>query len=395
VESSRGKVLALVLAGGAGGRLDVLTRERAKPAMPFAGVYRLIDFPLSNCHHSRVSDVWVLQQYEPGLLTRHLANGRPWDLDRTHGGLRVVHPYLGDEESGWYRGNADAIYRNREEIRAFDPELLLVLSADHVYKLDYGAVIERHRECRADATVVTTRVPVDEAGRFGTVQVDDGRIVDFAYKPDEPESELVTAEVFVYDAAKLLALVDELADGGDEAADFGDELLPRLVAEGGAHAYPLDGYWKDVGTIESYWGAHMDLLGDDPAFGLADPAWPILTRDPQRPPARIDGGRIEDSLVSPGAIVRGAVARSVLGPGVVVEAGASVRESVILDDTVLERGCVVERAIVDTRVTVGRRARVGGADGAITVVGGGTRVPPDATLEPGERTEPDAAATTA
>jgi glucose-1-phosphate adenylyltransferase len=352
MRSSRGHVLGLVLAGGEGGRLGPLTEHRAKPALPFGGVYRLIDFPLSNCHHSRVSDVWVLQQYEAHSLSEHLSNGRPWDLDRTFGGLRVVQPYTGDPESGFYEGNADAIYRNREAIEEFDPEVVLVVSADAPYKLHYRDVIDEHVEWGAEVTIVTTQVPIDEAGRFGVVEVDaGGRVTGFEYKPDEPKGGVVTTEVFVYDARVLLDTLSELAgdDGGLE--DFGHELLPRLVDAGKAYARDLGGYWRDVGTIESYWQAHMDLLEPDPELDLDDPEWPILTMASQRPPARIESSaRIEASLVSPGCRVAGRVERSVLGPGVVVEQDAEVVESVVLDDARIASR--VARAIVDAESDV-------------------------------------------
>jgi glucose-1-phosphate adenylyltransferase len=389
VERTRPKVLALVLAGGEGGRLDVLTNERAKPALPYGGVYRLVDFPLSNCRHSGVTDVWVLQQYHPYSLTEHLANGRPWDLDRTHGGLRVVHPYLGRSESGWYEGNADAIYRNKTDIDAFGADLLLVLSADHVYKLDYGVVIDGHVSAGADVTMVTTEVPREEARRFGVVEVDDGRVHAFDYKPDDPQSGLVTTEVFVYDAEALMAILDELAEGDDDSGleDFGHELLPRLVAAGRAREHRLDTYWRDVGEIDSYWEGHMDLLAREPRLVLDDPAWPILTWSTQRPPARIEGSaRIEESLVSPGCTVRGDVARSVLAPGVVVEKDAVVRDSVLLHETVVARGASVDRAILDCNVCVAGDAQVGDG-GEIAVVG--QRVTVESAIVGGERVERD------
>ena len=349
----RGSVLTLVLAGGEGGRLEPLTRERAKPALPFGGVYRLIDFPLSNCHHSRMSDVWVLQQYEPHSLSEYLANGRPWDLDRTFGGLRVVQPYLGDEESGWYEGNADAIHSNREAIVDFDPDVVLVLSADAVYALDYDAVVARHLERGAEVSMVTTRVPVEQAGRYGVVEVGDGdRVERFEYKPDKPHSEVVTTEVFVYDAALLLDTLAKAADSDDGAADFGDELLPRLVERGSAYAHALEGYWRDVGTIDSYWQAHMDLLEPD-GPQLDDPEWPILTRAHARRPARIETrARVEDALVSPACRIEGEVRRSVLGPGVVVERGARVEDAVVLPDATIAAGASVRRAVVDEGMRV-------------------------------------------
>ena len=347
MKARRGKVLCLVLAGGEGGRLGRLTDGRAKPALPFGGVYRLIDFPLSNCHHSRISDVWVIQQYEAHTLSEHLANGRPWDLDRTWGGMRVVHPTTGDEESGFYEGNADAINRNRAAIERFDPELLLVLSADAVYQLDYSDVLERHRERGAEATAVTTVKSPDEASRLGTVAVDsDGRVTAFEYKPTQPQSDIVTTEVFVYDAKALLRTLAEIEAEGETLSDFGHALLPRLVDRGNTWAVDLGGYWRDVGTLESYWQAHMDLLEPEPPLRLDDREWPILTRASQRPPARIEASaRVQSSLISPGCTVQGRVSRSVLGRGVVVPAGVEVIDSVVLGDSVIDAN--IERVIVD------------------------------------------------
>lgn len=393
----RSKVLALILAGGEGSRLEVLTAQRAKPAMPFAGVYRLIDFSLSNCMHSALSDVWVVEQYELHSLNEHLANGRPWDLDRTYGGLQVLPPYQRksrEEEGGFAQGNADAIYRHKSLIREFAPDLLLVLSADHVYKLDYRDVIDRHRESGADLTLVTTRVPREEAGRFGVVEVDgEGRVTGFDYKPEEPKGDLVTTEVFVYDTGTLLDTLDRLAgDGNGEEGhlkDFGHELLPTLVAEGNVREFRLEGYWRDVGTIESYWEAHQDLLNLEPGLVLDDPGWPILTYGTQRLPARIEGeARIVDSLIAPGCRIAGRVERSVLAPGVVVEDGAEVRGSVLLDGVVVEKGATVDRAILDSGVRVGAGASVGERDGEIALAGqraeiaAGARVPAGARVEP-------------
>jgi len=373
----RPQVLALVLAGGEGGRLAPLTDERAKPVTPFAGSYRLIDFPLSNCVHSGVNDVWVIQQYEPHELTKQLANGRPWDLDRTRGGLRILHPYLGDSESGWYEGNADAIYRNRKVIADEDPDVLLVLSADHLYKLDYADVVADLLESGAAVTMVTTTVPKEDASRYGVVEVDgDGKVREFEYKPDDPKSGVVTTEVFAYDARRLLQTLDELADEGDSSglSDFGHELLPRLVDEGSARGFELDGYWRDVGTIESYWDAHMDLLEAEPRLTLDDPAWPILTTGLQRSPARVEASATLDGvLVAAGAQVRGTVVRSVLAPGVVVERGAEVRDAILLHDSYVGAGARVTRAILDEQAHVEGDAVVEGTD-EVAVVATGARV---------------------
>jgi glucose-1-phosphate adenylyltransferase len=366
-------VLALILAGGEGGRLGPLTVERAKPALPFGGTYRLIDFPLSNSVHSGLSDVWVLQQYEPHDLTSQLAGGRPWDLDRTRGGFRIVHPYLGDSESGWYKGNADALQRNRELIGEFDPELLLVLSADHIYKADYGEVIEGHLASDAELTMVTTQVPLEEASRYGVLEIGEGETVNaFEYKPEQPKSGTVTTEVFLYDTRALLETLCELDDVNSEDGlqDFGDELIPRLVSERRARAHRLDGYWRDVGTPESYWQAHMDLLAKKPRLILDDPGWPILTTGLQRPPARVESSaRIDSSWVAPGAVVAGQVERSIVGPGVAVADGAVVRDSVLFHDARVERGATLERVIGAEAALIGRDATLGDARGDVTLIG--------------------------
>lgn len=384
-EKMREKALVMILAGGKGSRLETLTEERAKPALPFAGTYRLIDFALSNCVHSGLSDVWVVEQYQLHSLNDHLANGRPWDLDRTYGGLQVLPPFTGKkgggDEAEVSHGNADALCRHRHLIRDFAPDVLIVLSADHVYKLDFRDVLERHHETGATLTLVTTRVPLEEAGRFGTVEVDEatGKVTAFAYKPEKPESDLVTTEVFVYRAEPLLRRLDELAESDKELGDFGDELLPGLVAEGNVYEHRLNGYWRDVGTIESYWQGHQDLLAPETALSLDEPDWPILTYGVQRRPARIQAGaEVEDSLVSPGCTIRGRVVRSVLAPGVTVAPGALVRDSVLLHDVRIGEGAVVGRSIVDERAEIAAGARVGETEpkrgGEITLVPRGERI---------------------
>src|SRR5918994_2155280 len=291
---SRQKTLALVLAGGQGGRMDVLTQARAKPALPFAGVYRLIDFPLSNLAHSGISDVWVVVQYETHSINDVLANGRPWDLDRTHGGLTILPPQQGEgaADTGFAEGNADVLYRNRQFIREFDPDLLLVLSSDHVYKLDYNDVIATHLEKDAGCTLVTTEVPAAEAFNFGVAEV------------------LETLDA-------LHERLDPDGDGGSTGLeDFGNHLLPELVRGGKVYAHPFPGYWKDVGRPETYFQSHMDLLAEHPGLDLDDRRWPILTLGHQRLPAKIhETATITNSLISPGCDIRGTVECSVLAPG--------------------------------------------------------------------------------
>ncbi len=344
-----------------------LTEHRAKPALPFAGLYRLIDFPLSNCANSGITDVWVLQQYQPHSLEDHLANGRPWDLDRSFGGMTLLQPFTGGEEEGFAEGNADALWRHHRLIAGFGADVVLVLSADAVYTLDYRDVIDAHFAHQADVTMVTTEVDED-AGRFGVVTVGaDDKVTGFAYKPDDPQSNVVTTEVFAYRPPALLETLESLAEGEEPLEDFGHALLPRLVDAGRAYSFPLEGYWRDVGTPESYWQAHQELL-DGAGIDLDDLDWRIMTRAGHRPPALVEAGAaVEQSLVSPACRVAGRVVRSVLSPGVVVEAGAVVEESVVLHDAVIRAGARVERAIVDAGVEVSDRSRSADSGGQIPI----------------------------
>jgi glucose-1-phosphate adenylyltransferase len=382
------RVLVLVLAGGAGGRLELLTEQRAKPAVPFAGVYRLIDFPLSNCQHSQIADVWVSIQFHPTSLHDHLANGRPWDLDRTFGGLLTLPPFQGTERGGWHTGTADSLWRNAELVREFDPDALVVVSSDAVYKLDYREVVDAHLGSGAEVTMVTTEVAADDASRYGIVEVgDDGRIADYAYKPDEPRTTTATNEVFVFTPGPTLDRLEALADaaGEDGLDDLGSQLLPDQTKDGLARAYPLQGYWRDVGTVPAYWQAHRDFLAPEPPIDLDDPAWPLHTRGGRHSAARIlAGAEIEDSLLSGGIHVAGTVRGSVLSPGVLVEKGATVVDSVLLPGARVRAGATVTRAVLDDRVEVGERAEVGG-DGEITLVGRAARLEPGARIEAGAR----------
>jgi glucose-1-phosphate adenylyltransferase len=382
------KILVLVLAGGKGSRLELLTETRAKPAVPFAGVYRLIDFPLSNCEHSGIADVWVSVQYQPQSVSEHLANGRPWDLDRTTGGLMMLPPFQGSVRGGFTEGTADGLWRQTELIRGFDPDALVVVSSDAVYKLDYREVAEAHLDSGAEVTMVTTEVAADDAARYGIVQVgDDGKVTDYAYKPDEPATTTATNEVFVFSPGptldRLEALSREVGDDGLE--DLGDHLLPAQTRDGLARAYPLGGYWRDVGTVEAYWQAHRDFLSAEPPIDLDELSWPVHTRGGRHSAARVlDDGQIENSLLSGGTRVSGNVRGSVLSPGVVVEEGATVLDSVLLPGVRVRAGATVTRAVLDDNVEVGERATVGG-DGDITLVGRESRVEDGAELAAGAR----------
>ncbi len=382
------RILVLVLAGGAGGRLELLTDHRAKPAVPFAGVYRLIDFPLSNCLHSGIADVWVSIQFHPTSLSTHLANGRPWDLDRSVGGLLTLPPYRGTERGGWNTGTADSLWRQAAQIRDFAPDALVVASSDAVYKLDYREVAEAHLGSGAEVTMVTTEVAADDASRYGIVEVGEGgRVTGYAYKPEEPATTTATNEVFVFSPTATLDRLEALArDSGEEGLeDLGTQLLPDQTAEGLARAHPFEGYWRDVGTVPAYWEAHREFIQEQPPLDLDDPLWAIRTRGGRHSAARLlRGAEVEHSLVSGGTRVAGQVRGSVLSPGVVVEEGATVVDSVLLPGVRVRAGATVTRAVLDDGAEIGESATVGG-DGEITLVGHRAVVDAGARLAAGAR----------
>jgi len=366
------RTLVVVLAGGAGGRLELLTHERAKPAVSFAGTHRLIDFPLSNCHNSGLPDVWIAQQFNPISLSDHLANGRPWDLDRTAGGLLILQPRLGhDGRDGFPKGTADALWRNAPMIREFAPDALVVVSADAVYALDYAAVVAEHAASDAAVTMVTTEVEPDDAGRYGVVRLDGERVTEYVYKPDEPATSTISNEVFVFSPVEVLDRLDALADESGELENLGDALLPGFVEDGRARAHRFDGYWRDVGTIDAFHSAHMEQLEHPPPIDLDDPAWPVLTHAAARRASTrvLAGARVEQCMLATAATIGGTVERSVVGRGAVIEEGAVVRDSVVLPGAVVRSGATVERAILDDLVQIGRGVTVGAADGEIALVG--------------------------
>lgn len=362
------RTLAIILAGGKGSRLGALTETRVKPALPVAGTYRLIDVSLSNLHHSHISDVWIVEQYLPMSLNEHLAQGRPWDLDRSHGGLQILAPFEGGQGEGFADGNSDSLFKQVERIRAFDPELVLVLSADHLYTCNFLDVIGQHLDLGADLTVVTTEVDED-ASRYSVVQVAEDRTVTrFDYKPDEPEGNLVAAEIFCFTASALVDTLEELQAEHGTLGDYGEDLLPAFVEQRKVVEYRLNGYWRDMGTLESYWRAHQELIDGDGAT-LDDPSWPIFSAQPQQLPARIEGSAtLEAAMISAGATIRGTVVHSIVGPGAVVEEGAVVRDSVVLDGARIGPGVELVNCIVDSGASVtGGSAR--GSAGVVTLIG--------------------------
>ncbi len=411
--ASQSRVVAIVQAGGAGGRMDVLTAERAKPALPFAGSYQLIDFPLSNLVNSGIDDVWLSVQYQAESMQEQVRNGRPWDLDRTRGGLRLLVPRQGSgalDEEGFAHGNADELYRLRDDLRRSGAGVVLVMSADHVYRLDHRELLRTHAEKDAELTLVVTDidgVTGEDAGDHAVVAHNRlGRVTDVAYKPERPVSTTVATEVFAYRADVLVEVLEELhreISGGDadrEAGDsglgdFGDLLVPRLVERGRTYVHRLEGYWRDLGQPHHYLNAHLELLDGD--LDLFDPAWPFRTQQPERLPAYVcEGAVVSDSMLSPGARVAGAVTRSVVGPDAVVEEGAEVIESVLSAGVRVRRGARVLRSVVDAAAEVGPDAIIGSADtdlgdpDAITLIGrdavcrrdvpSGGRVPPGGSI---------------
>ena len=387
------KTRAVILAGGEGSRLGILTAKRTKPAVPFAGKYRIIDFALSNCVNSGLFDVMILAQYRPHSLIEHIGAGGPWDLNREFtGGVRIYSPYKARGSSDWYLGTADAVQQNFRFIKSTNPDLVLILSGDHIYEMNYDAMITFHQDHSADLTMATIRVPIAEASRFGVVGVDDQfRVVSFVEKPEQPLSNLANMGVYVFNFHTLDQVLWEDREKGGSSHDFGKDILPRMIAQQRrVFAFPFSGYWVDVGTVESYWQSHMDLLTSPPPIDLNDRSWIIHTRTEERPPMWISSGtEVIDSMITDGCVIAAGarVECSVLSPGVRLQEGAIVRESVLLTDTVVEAGAVVERAIIDKRVRVGQGAHVGGIHSggplAVTMVGKNSQVPPGYTIEPG------------
>jgi glucose-1-phosphate adenylyltransferase len=393
------KVRAVILAGGEGSRMGVLTAKRTKPAVPFAGKYRVIDFTLSNCVNSDIFDVMILAQYRPHSLIEHIGAGGPWDLNRDFtGGVKILTPYKARMSSDWYLGTADAVQQNYLLIKRGPPDLVLILSGDHIYTMDYRAMIDAHLQQNADLTIATIRVPLEEASRFGILDLDEQRRVKaFIEKPAEPPSNQINMGVYLFNASVLDRALWEDHQRLDSSHDFGKDILPRLVAEGRrVFAFPYEGYWVDVGTVDSYWQAHMDLLEDPPPIDLTDRAWVIHTRTEERPPVHIASGAVvAGSMIADGCrIAAGArVERSVLSPGVRLGPGAVVRESVVLTDTIIEANARVEQAILEKRVRVGEGARVGVYQQLerpiIAMVGKNSHVTPGMLIEPGAVVGPD------
>ena len=382
--------VAMLLAGGQGSRLYALTTKTAKPAVSFGGKYRIIDFTLSNCVNSGIDTVGVLTQYQPLVLNEYIGNGLPWDLDRTYGGVKILPPYQGHERADWYRGTANAIYQNIEFIDRYDPEYVLILSGDHIYKMDYSEMLDYHKKTGADCTIAVIDVPISEASRFGIMTTDDeGRIVKFSEKPKNPDSTKASMGIYIFNKKKLFDYL--IADENDENSsnDFGKNIIPNMLGAGEKmYAYPFVGYWKDVGTIDSLWEANMDMLGKRPVLKLNDESWRIFSRHYASSPQYVgDNAKVENSVITEGCEILGTVKNSILGAGVKVSYGALVKDSVIMENTTISEGATVNYSIIDTECTIGAGARIGEDKkkaAGITVLGRGYSVEAGGTIAAGE-----------
>lgn len=381
--------VAMLLAGGQGSRLYALTTKTAKPAVSFGGKYRIIDFTLSNCVNSGLDTVGVLTQYQPLVLNDYIGNGLPWDLDRTFGGLKILPPYQGHSHADWYRGTANAIYQNIEFIERYDPEYVLVLSGDHIYKMDYSKMIAYHKAKDADCTIAVIEVPISEASRFGILTTDENnRIVKFTEKPKDPDSTKASMGIYVFSKQKLLEYLRADEEDENSSKDFGKNVIPAMLAAGESmYAYPFEGYWKDVGTIGSLWEANMDLLGKRPKLSLSDRGWRIFSRHYALPPQYIgESAKVEDSVITEGCEIYGTVRNSVLGAGVKVAYGAYVKNSVIMENTVIKEGATVNYSIIDSECEIGAGAKIGAdkrSASEITVLGRGVRIEPGTEVPAG------------
>ncbi|MBC3537574.1 glucose-1-phosphate adenylyltransferase [Megasphaera hominis] len=376
--------LAMILAGGKGSRLGVLTKDQAKPGLLFGGKYRIIDFTLSNCRHSGIGTVGILTQYQPLELNWYVGNGSSWDLDSDTGGTFVLPPYTNDAGSNWYRGTADAIYQNLNFVDMIGDDYVLILSGDHIYSMNYAKMLAFHKKHEAAVTIGTIRVPWDEASRFGIMVADDNmRITKFQEKPKQPESNLASMGIYIFNRTILEDYLK--ADAADENSehDFGKNVIPAMLRDQIAlYAYPFEGYWKDVGTIDSLWQANMDLLADDPPLDLSDTEWRVYSANQSMPPHYIGPkGSVTSSLIAEGAAILGQVSNSVIFYGVTVEEGAKVVDSVVMPGTVIEKNAVVDKAIIGEDCTVHSNAVVHHKDGTVAVFGRHTEVAPQKNVK--------------
>ncbi len=361
--------VAMLLAGGQGSRLYALTQDMAKPAVSYGGKYRIIDFPLSNCINSGIDTVGVLTQYQPLVLHDYIGNGQPWDLDKIHGGAHALPPFQTALGAQWYKGTANAIYQNINFVDRYDPDYVVILSGDHIYKMDYSKMLAYHKEKNADATIAVQEVTLEEATRLGIMICDENMgITDFEEKPAKPRSTLASMGIYIFTWKKLRQYLIDNENNPEEDKDFGKAIIPNMLNAGEKLvAYPFEGYWRDVGTIDSLWEANMDLLNPNIPLDLYDPDWKIYSRTANMPPQYVgSSAKIENSMISEGAVVNGNVDFSIIFPGVTIEAGATVRDSIIMPGSVIKAGAVVEYAIVGEECVVGEYATIGARPESVT-----------------------------
>ena len=379
--------VAMLLAGGQGSRLYALTEKTAKPAVTFGSKYRIIDFPMSNCINSGIDTVGVLTQYQPLVLNEYIGNGQPWDLDRMSGGVMVLPPYQGKKGADWYKGTANAIYQNLDFIKRYNPEYVLILTGDHIYKMDYYAMLQAHKNSGADCTIAVLEVPLSEASRFGIMVTDEtGKITEFQEKPKNPTSTKASMGIYIFNAKVLEQYLIDDENTPGSSNDFGKNIIPNMLGDGmKMYTFPFEGYWKDVGTISSLWEANMDLLGEKPEFNVHDKKWRIFSRNYASPPQFVgESANVSDSIISEGCEIYGTVEHSVLSANVIIEKGAVVKDSVIMSGTVIKAGAKVTYSIIDSNSIISENAIVGEdketAKG-IAVIGGGLCVGPNVVID--------------
>lgn len=389
------KCIAMLLAGGQGSRLYALTTKVAKPAVSFGAKYRIIDFTLSNCVNSNIDTVGVLTQYQPLILNEYIGNGQPWDLDRTYGGVQILPPYQAKDRMDWYKGTANAIFQNIGYIEKYNPEHVLILSGDHIYKMDYNKMLEYHIKNNADCTIAVLEVPLSEASRFGIMNTDENnRIVEFEEKPKVPKSNKASMGIYIFKKEKLVEYLKADNEDPKSQNDFGKNIIPNMLNAGEKMvAYPFKGYWKDVGTIDSLWEANQDLIGEHPKFDIYNPHWKIHSRNIGIEPQYIgEDAKIVNSLITGGAKVEGTVINSTIGSKVVIGKGAVVKDSVIFSNVTIEKGAKINYSIIDENVIIGKKAIVGAekAEGVkIAVIGRDVKVDAGAIVEAGSNIEHD------
>ncbi|MBE7080989.1 MAG: glucose-1-phosphate adenylyltransferase [Clostridiales bacterium] len=389
------KCIAMLLAGGQGSRLYSLTTNIAKPAVSFGGKYRIIDFPLSNCVNSGIDTVGVLTQYQPLILNTYIGNGQPWDLDREFGGVHTLPPYQGKNSSDWYKGTANAIYQNLRFIKQYDPDYVLILSGDHIYKMNYSRMLNYHILNKADCTIAAINVPIEEASRFGVLNTkEDGSIYEFEEKPKKPKSTLASMGIYIFSTKKLEKYLKEDSKNPKSSNDFGKDVLPKMLSCGEKMmAYVFDGYWKDVGTIESLYEANMDLLGDSPKFDVTDSAWKIQSRSPLAPPHYI--GKVAktfNSIIMSGCEIYGEVENSIISSNVIIKKGAVIKNSIIMGDVIINEDAVVDYSIIDECANIGKNVKIGEnkeSDKGITLIGRNLVIKDNCIIEGGKIVDKD------